>query len=263
MVNINQSIGTYLCLLIINSFFYMFAILKLIQWMCIDVSLLRFNIQCYICTVCFCCIFLFGCWLVSLVMILIYVLTCSLLFMSLALLGLVKTCLVLCILCLSRFLLCLWIAFVDLVAFVCWIFEVLEFCVVSYVMPVTTFCSFFCVFLKVCFYLSELRVSVILGWSICLSLLLSVMMLWILLIVLLASFDPFNISNNWAAFSVECDSLSFESSPTALYNWTITLSWIWFLKRNVERGWEEKTRDFIGPCSNLIGSWLKQKSMIG
>ena len=162
--------------------------------------------------------FSFVCWLVSPVVVLMYVLRCSLLFMSIVLLGLVKTCLVLCILCLSLFLLCSWIVFVDL-----WIFfvRVLEFYFVSHAMPAITFVLVFHVFVKICFCLS--RINLVLEWSICLSLLLSVMMFWIPLIVLLASFDGFNISNDWAVFSVEADSLSFELSPTALYNWTITL----------------------------------------
>ena len=78
-----------------------------------------------------------------------------------------------------------------------------------------------------------------------LSLLLSEMMFWILLILLLAYFDDFHNSNNWAVFLVEFYSLSFESSPTALYNLTITLFLIWFSKRNVERGWEEKNLVYL------------------
>ena len=84
--------------------------------------------------------------------------------------------------------------------FVC-VFEfcfvrVLGFCFVSYVMPVIRFVPVFSVFLKVCFCLSESRLRVVLGWPICFDLLLSVMMFSILLNVLLASFDGFNISNN-------------------------------------------------------------------
>ena len=89
--------------------------------------MLRFNNQYYICTVCFCCMFFVRCWLVSPVMVLMYVHTCSLLFMSLVLLGLVKICFVLYILCLSLFLLCSWIVFVDLVGFAFWRFILLEF----------------------------------------------------------------------------------------------------------------------------------------
>ena len=62
-------------------------------------------------------------------MVLMYVLTCNLLFMSVVLLGLIKTCLVWRLLCLSLLLLCSWIVFVDFVAFAFWSF-VLEFCFV-------------------------------------------------------------------------------------------------------------------------------------
>ena len=86
-------------------------------------SVLRYDIQCYVCSVCFCCIFSFGCWLVSPIMVLMYLPACGLLLMSLVLLGIVKTCLVLCILCLSLFLLCSWIVMEDLAAF-----AVLRFC---------------------------------------------------------------------------------------------------------------------------------------
>ena len=59
-------------------------------------------------------------------MVLMYVLTCNLLFMSVVLLGLIKTCLVWRLLCLSLLLLCSWIVFVDFVAFAFWSFVLLE-----------------------------------------------------------------------------------------------------------------------------------------
>ena len=117
-------------------------------------------------------------------------------------------------------------------------------------------------FLKFVFSLPESRVSVVLGWYTCLSLLRFVMKFWILFIVLLASFDDFNIFNNWAVLWVECDSLRFQSSPTVLYNWIITLFWTWFLKHNVDGGWEKKFRVFTGPCCNLIGQWLATKEFL-
>ena len=125
----------------------------------------------YVFAVCFS----FWCWLVYLVIALLYLLTSSLLFISLALFGLVKTCHVLWTLCLSLFLLCSWIVFVDLVAFACWSFVLLEF---------WSFGVLFCILRHACH--------------------------------------------------------NIESLPTGLYNWTITLFSKWFLKRYVERGWEEK-----------------------
>ena len=184
----------------------------MIQWICIDISVLRFNIQCYICVVCFWCMFLAQV-LLSFTSNGFNVGT----YMSLVLLGLVKTCLVLCILFWSLFFLCSWIVFVDLVAFAFSSFVLLEFwgfgvlfCILRHACD--NFLFLYSVFsLKFVFvYLNQVQVLFLL----CFSFWLSGMKFWILLIVLLASFNDFNISNNWTIFLVVRDSLSFESSPT-------------------------------------------------
>ena len=147
----------YVCHLVIDS------------GVCIDINVLRFNTQYYFCTVYICCMF-FVRVLVSFLgngfnvrsyMYFIVHITCFI--------GLVKTCLVLCISCLSLFLLCSQIVFEEFAAFAFWSFVLLE--LWSFVLYPTSFLWHFFVlafrvFLKICFCLSEWRVCVVLGWSI-------------------------------------------------------------------------------------------------